>query len=347
MRWTDNDVVIAGAGLAGALLAWRLYQNGKRIVWVDPYASGRSTNAGAGIINPVTGKKFVLSWRYQEFLDEARTTYHALERMAKTSLIQAFSIEKHLFTEEEETRWLYRRGFKEYAALLSTVSSQDYNSTHPDYCSIGTITEAFKVDMTGVVAVVKKIIGPPVPGMVVSPRAIKYGETLWEIPQETPCFHCTGFQVFDEWQSLIPLSPYKGEGFILQASDLPKDRVVVNKLKVVPLRNDFYWVGSVNDCWAWDHVGPSQEGLEEFMSKWKANFKIDCTIWAHFAGIRPSSDTRRPIAGRLPVPTEEWVLNGLGTKGALLAPLVTKNLANAYLGKEDIEPEFQWPWVKS
>lgn len=347
MRWTDNDVVIAGAGIAGALLAWRLSHFGKRIVWVDPYTSGGSTQSGAGIINPVTGKKFVLSWRYHEFLDEARATYHALERIAKTSLIQTFSIEKYLLTEEEETRWLYRRGFKGYDVLLSSVSSQDYNSVDQDYRCFGTIKEAFKVDMAGVVAVVKKIIGPPVPGMVVSPRVLKYGETMWEIPDETPCFHCTGFQVFDEWQSWIPLSPYKGEGFILQASDLPKDRIVVNKLKVVPLGNDFYWVGSVNDCWVWDHEGPSQKGLEEFKSKWKANFKGNPTIWAHLAGIRPSSDTRRPIAGRLPVPTKEWVLNGLGTKGALLAPLVSKNLANAYLGNEEIDPDFQWPWIKS
>lgn len=347
MHWTDNDVVIAGAGLAGALLAWRLYQNGKRIVWVDPYASGGSTQAGAGIINPVTGKKFVLSWRYKECLEEAHTTYHALERKANTSLIQAFSIEKHLYTEEEETRWLYRRGFKGFDALLSAISSPDSNSADQECCSIGTIKEAFKVDMSAVVAAVKKIIGPPVAGMVVSPRVIRYGKTMWEIPQETPCFHCTGFQVFDEWRSLIPLSPYKGEGFIIKAKDLPTDRVLVKKLKVVPLGDDFFWVGSVNDCWVWDHEGPTLEGLEEFTAKWKTNIKSDFTIWTHFAGIRPSSDTRRPIAGRLPVPTEEWVLNGLGTKGALLAPLVSKYLANAYLGIEDIDPEFQWPWTKS
>ena len=46
------------------------------------------------------------------------------------------------------------------------------------------------------------------------------------------------------------------------------------------------------------------------------------------AGIRPSTLDRRPLIGRHPIYKQLYILNGLGTRGVLLAPYLSKCLLN-------------------
>jgi glycine/D-amino acid oxidase-like deaminating enzyme len=42
------------------------------------------------------------------------------------------------------------------------------------------------------------------------------------------------------------------------------------------------------------------------------------------AGVRPASRDRRPIIGEHPIHKKLWCYNGLGAKGLLLAPQISK-----------------------
>jgi len=52
------DFLIVGQGLAGSLMAWELMQRGKTVLIVDNGLENASRVA-AGLINPVTGMRFV------------------------------------------------------------------------------------------------------------------------------------------------------------------------------------------------------------------------------------------------------------------------------------------------
>ena len=80
----DHDVIIAGSGLAGTLLAWHLLQEGARVLLIDDGAPP-ATRIAAGIVHPVTGRRLVKTWMCDTFLPYARETYAACERATGTA----------------------------------------------------------------------------------------------------------------------------------------------------------------------------------------------------------------------------------------------------------------------
>ena len=76
--YPDTDYLIVGQGLAGSILAWKLVQAGCRIRVMDNDHHQSSSMVAAGLINPVTGKRLVLSDDTPKHLDAALSTYQAM-----------------------------------------------------------------------------------------------------------------------------------------------------------------------------------------------------------------------------------------------------------------------------
>ena len=59
----EFDFIVVGQGIAGTLMAWNLHLAGKKVLIIDDHHSGSSSLVAAGIVNPITGKNYVTSWR--------------------------------------------------------------------------------------------------------------------------------------------------------------------------------------------------------------------------------------------------------------------------------------------
>lgn len=76
----EIDFIVVGQGIAGSCLAYELLERGARtIVYDDGWKSAACTVA-AGVINPITGKRLVKSWRSAVAHPYARDFYQVLER---------------------------------------------------------------------------------------------------------------------------------------------------------------------------------------------------------------------------------------------------------------------------
>ncbi|HNM27974.1 MAG TPA: FAD-dependent oxidoreductase, partial [Saprospiraceae bacterium] len=62
-------------------------------------------------------------------------------------------------------------------------------------------------------------------------------------------------------------------------------------------------------------------------------------IVAHRAAVRPSTKDRRPFLGLSLLDPRVALFNGLGTKGALLAPYWAQHLADHLLNGAALDPE--------
>jgi glycine/D-amino acid oxidase-like deaminating enzyme len=71
--------LIVGQGIAGAVLAWTLQRRGVVVHVADADFPHRSSSIAAGIINPVTGKRYVKTWRYDDFFPVAKSVYQTME----------------------------------------------------------------------------------------------------------------------------------------------------------------------------------------------------------------------------------------------------------------------------
>src|SRR5882757_4219331 len=80
IRNPQSAILIAGQGLAGTALAWRLWERGVPFVIVDPNDEVTASKIAAGLVTPVTGQRLNLSWRIFELLPEALAFYDRVEK---------------------------------------------------------------------------------------------------------------------------------------------------------------------------------------------------------------------------------------------------------------------------
>ncbi|MBL7793554.1 MAG: FAD-binding oxidoreductase [Saprospiraceae bacterium] len=102
------DTLIVGQGLAGTLLAHFLIEAGQTVCVIDDDYPRAATRVAAGVINPVTGRSFVKSWRVDELIPFARQTYQQLESLLGLPLYHERNIIRALSHQGDENDWLGR-----------------------------------------------------------------------------------------------------------------------------------------------------------------------------------------------------------------------------------------------
>src|SRR5258708_38785325 len=101
MKRNNLKILIIGQGIAGTLLANELLQKGVQVHLAEAGETETSSQVAAGVINPVTGKRFVKSWRFDAFYSLAKQTYQALERSLGIAVWEEHPIMRLLASPEE------------------------------------------------------------------------------------------------------------------------------------------------------------------------------------------------------------------------------------------------------
>lgn len=343
MKWLETDIVVAGGGIAGALTTFLLYEQGLPVTWVVPGTRLTSTKAGAGVMNPVTGRNFTLSWKFRELLEEALSTYRLLEERSKSTLLHRAILWRSLPTPSEENGWCIRLGDPLYSEYMSEPVPPSDHPFLKGARSLGVIDPVWRVDMPGVVEAVRTMVPSVIEGFVTSDRKLVAQDVILDIPSTTALVWATGADREIAKAFALPLRPFKGEAMIISSPDLPEDRIIYHDLKVVPLGGARFWVGPSDPKQAVD-IGPTYAARMDLVQRFEKAFDVSYEVQTQEAGIRPASVRRRPFAGQIPGLAHTWLINGLGTKGASLAPWAARHLVTAITGKGPVEPELNWPW---
>ncbi|MCC6458843.1 MAG: FAD-binding oxidoreductase [Saprospiraceae bacterium] len=332
--------LIVGQGIAGTVLAWTLMQRDVEVIIADADFPHQSSGAAAGIINPVTGKRFVKSWRFDECFPAARDFYLSLEAALHCQVWEESSILRLLQGHEEINNWSARIGTADYAGLLGERSDAGaWAGLVPEGFYLGEIKKAARVDF-------------PVLLRAFREKAVREGFFREEkISAAAAANEARGFDfvIFCEGYrgSGNPYFPglgwqlAKGEGLVFrfpQPGRLPLRDMVKRNLMVVPLGGDLFWAGASYN-WNFEDNGASnseQAFLEERLS---AMLAVPYEVVHRFGAIRPTVRDRRPFLGISALHRQMAIFNGLGTKGALLAPFWAARLADLLLDKIPLDAE--------
>ena len=95
----------------------------------------------------------------------------------------------------------------------------------------------------------------------------------------------------------------------------------------------------MGSTFAWDNVwsGPTDEARRWLLDKLGRVVSRPVEVEEQWAGVRPASRDRRPLLGR--TGAHEVILNGLGSRGVLLAPWCAQHLAAHLLDGAPLDPE--------
>jgi glycine oxidase len=112
---------------------------------------------------------------------------------------------------------------------------------------------------------------------------------------------------------------------MIKAPDLKIDFAIKSSVFVIPLGNDLYRIGATYERENITNT-PTQKAKEELLDKLKRFINCDFEVVEHYAGIRPTVKDRRPLIGRHIEHKNLYILNGLGSRGVMIAPYVAEKL---------------------
>ncbi|MCB0687015.1 MAG: FAD-binding oxidoreductase [Saprospiraceae bacterium] len=328
----EVDYVVVGQGIAGSLLVDHLLERGKTFIVYDQGHKGSSTNNAAGIINPVTGRRYVKSWLFDELLTDALSHYRRLEKELGIKLIYQKNIIRSIPDQKTLNDWLAKSAWPDYEKYV--VLSPDLATFEPALELGGIwseVTNSFQIDLPLLICEMRKKL---IDRGILRPERLdqqqigfgKNGITYQDLSAKNIIF-CEGSYViknrFFPGQSF--LNPSKGENLLLKIPGFYPSKMIKKKYFLVHLPDGLFWFGA-KDGWHFSDDSPSEEGYEFLLRQASKLINIPFEIVEHRAAIRPTIRDRRPVIGSHPDLKGVYLFNGFGTKGASLGPHWAKRL---------------------
>lgn len=324
------DYLIVGQGVAGSCMALKLLQENKSFIVIDDHIHKASAIA-AGIYNPIVLKRFAIVWNAQQQLDLLHDVFQQFEQLLGKKYRFPMPVYRIFNDENEKKTWLKKASKPELEAFLSTdfTNLNSYtNITQP--LGTGEVLQTGRIDLTNLLADFKTYL---VNHHCFLDETLNYdqlqltteGVIYKDIHASTVIF-AEGYTILQNpYFKNLPIIGNKGEVLkIKMQSNLPK-AVIKTKEFLMPLGNEEYFVGATYEREKVDYALTHEakdylsEGIHRFIEE-------PFDVIDHQASIRPTVVDRRPIIGRHPNHPQLVCLNGMGTRGTMLAPIMVKEL---------------------
>lgn len=328
------DYIITGQGIAGTLLSYTLLQAGQRVLVIDEYKANSASRIAAGVINPVSGRRFEMGWMYDEIYPFARNTYQQLEQLLNVPVFRERDIWMVLPSEQLQAAFNVKTtsgAALQYTspadpALWDAWLHQPYGAAIVKGATVllHNLLPAWRAYLQQKQLLLEERLDTDL--LQITAAGVQYKNIT-----ARALIFCEGAQtVSNPWFG--PHIPYllnKGEVLKVHIPGLITENIIKRSITLVPQEKEIFWAGST---FAWDYPNelPTpekraylEEGLQQLL-------KVPYTVLEQQAGVRPSGKDRRPIMGLHPEHPALGMFNGLGTKGCSLAPymadLLTRHL---------------------
>jgi glycine oxidase len=318
------DILIVGQGLAGTLLAWELERVGIQFTIADGGHATAASAVAAGIINPITGRRLVQSWRYEALFPIARESYRTIEATLGVTIWREMRLRRTFADERERTLGADTQRREDLAEYIESADADGW-----------WVRGAARVDLANLLRATRarweadgKLRGQRI-------------EIEREIERYALVIDCRGREAaLTTAYDPVPWEFSKGEILELSVDVLEEDVVLNRRMWVMPTGPWTALAGATH-----------QPGLTDVLPSAAARIKIEeaareilgedrpFSITGHRVGIRVNLPDKRPVAGRLPRNSRIGVLNGLGAKGALWAPMIARQWAEHLKSGQRFDPE--------
>ena len=345
------DCIIVGQGVAGTLLSFELMQAGLTVQVIDALQRNSASRVASGVINPVTGRRVVETWKIDELLPLAKNAYErisdwlSIERVARQVDVLAIH-------NSEQMKAAYEKRCREGSAYIRSVENDrrledDFKMAYGSHA----VHPALLIDLQTLLSRYRD-------------RLLQAGDLInavfdWsalrvpEHAEEGVFYECGDLQMQAKWVISTEgtgamQNPYfkdlafrynKGEALIIAVKGLSRKYIYKLRYSIVPWGDqDLFWVGSTY-AWEFEDDLPTASFKEAVLAFLDEVLRVPYEVAEHIASVRPASVDRRPFAGRHQRYPQIGVLNGLGTKGCSLAPYLAAGWKMHLLNGTEFDPE--------
>lgn len=339
MKLKDRKFIIVGGGLAGICVAIQLIRSGAKVTLFDKNENHSSIVAG-GIINPIVFRRMTKSWRVDEFLPFLKSFYKELEDETNSKFLHELPIRRLFSSVQERDFWLEKQVNTGFQPYMFKVTEQDMNyDVSLNEFGSGRVNASYFVDVKSFIPNGKKWIKERAEIMdetfdysllkTVSYKEIKFDDIIF----------CEGFENKNNpWFGKLPLDQTKGQTLTIQSKELPNNVSLNRKCFVLPLEDQLFKIGSTYE-WHNPTTNITDEAKNELLNNLTFITKEKVEVVSQEAGIRPTTRDRRPLIGTHPAFSNYHIFNGLGAKGYMLCPLLSKEFVSYLAGETSLDKE--------
>lgn len=349
----EKDYIIVGQGIAGSILAHFLLENGQKVVVIDQNTEGSlsSSKIAAGVINPITGRRFVKSWRVDALLSIAKETYQALEKLLNIPIWHERRLIRTLSNPEEENNFLLRRTYPDYADYCGETKTSlkefegDFNAAY--FNNFYAFAETKNGAQVNLPLLLSKLRTYFVENQLFINDNFSFDDlkiadnhvVYKNIKAKKIIFAEGAAAVKNPYFNWLPFNLDKGELLLVRIPNLNLTDIFKHKISIVPLHDvGLYWVGATN-AWHFDNDLPTEAHKQLILNELHDILNCPFEVVAHHAAIRPTVKDRRPFIGEHQKFPVLGIFNGFGTKGASLVPFFAKQFADNLLKNVPLERE--------
>ena len=338
------DYLIVGQGIAGSLLALNLLERGRTVLVIDDGHRTAASKVAAGMINPVTGRRMALSWRFLQAWNYLCDDYRKWESILDSPLFYRKSILRLFQSNEGRDRWEKKLRAGAFAGI-----GFRYGNYRPSIAGLKPSLGNFEVEQSGYV---------DQPTLIEAVRRyLRSRDSLVEDTWDEGDFSRSSNAVkWKQWNARkivftqgfrngsnpffrdLPFRNSRGEILVLSGPG-PITRRILNRGKwLMPRHEGYFWAGATYDLQTVNQQ-PTEAGREEILSGLKDMGNWEFVVESHHAGVRPALHDFRPVLGLHPWYPEIGIFNGLGSKGSLWAPLLARELSDHLEWGKPLHPQ--------
>lgn len=325
------DTIVVGCGLAGLCMAQQLHKNNKSFVVFNDYSQQSSTVAG-GMYNPVILKRFTPVWKRDIQLKKALPFYEQLEQQFQIKIHHKQPVKRLFASVEEQNNWFVATDKYNLQAYLSSKIETNTNSAIKAHFGLGEVLSTGRIDTSTLIKAYCEWLKTQ--GQLFEEKfnyqalSFKNSKVYYNTIEAKHIIFCEGFGLKkNPYFKTLPLNGTKGELLTIYAPQLQLNYILKSSVFLIPLGQDHYIVGATYN-WTDKTNTPTQEAKEALLSKLKTFITCPFEVVNHVAGIRPTVIDRKPLVGQHAHYKNMFVLNGLGTRGVMIAPYVAEQLYN-------------------
>ncbi len=336
------DYLVVGLGLAGIAVCEELEKLEKSYQLITDHSQQASVVAG-GLYNPVVLKRFTPAWNAAEQMQVAMPFYQQLEEKLQCKLDYKVAVLRRFASVEEQNNWFEAADKPLLKPFLSLHLRSNHNPLLDAPFGYGEVMQTGRVDTALLIERYGQFLESK--GKLnrqafnFSKMKIQTEGVEYESFKAKNIIFTTGFGLKQNpFFDYLPLNGTKGELLTIKSPQLQEKQVIKSSVFIIPLGDDLYRVGATYK-WQDKTNTPTPAAREELLAKLGTFLKADYSLIDHVAGVRPTVADRRPLVGKHPEWEHVYLLNGLGSRGVLIAPYAAGQLMASITKGKALHPE--------
>ena len=324
-----KNTLIIGGGIAGSSLAIQLMKRGVGVTLLDR-GTNHSSAVASGMVNPMVFRRMNLSWRADEMLPYARDFYLELEDTLKAKFYNNLRIRRFFSSEQERGYWEKKQHEAEYQKYLTL--HDDFDEKVPlakSEFGSGIVKNAFWIR--------SKLFMEKMHLFLKSQKVLKYGQfepaefiqeelSYCGLTYDAVVFCCGSDNDKITYFNQANIQHNRGQILHIESSELSQHELWNRKGFILPVGGEKFMLGATYE-WNEPNLNITAEAREKLEDVFKTITNASYEVNGQTVGMRPTVADRRPVMGEHPDAKGLFIFNGLGTKGYMLAPLLSLEMA--------------------